>query len=195
MSILSAPRVAFLRQVLIFGLVGCVGLVIDVGVFNLLRTTVFDPHSVHSGPVLAKTISTSLAIVANWLGNRFVTFRSSRRRTDVLREGVEFAIVSCAGMGIALGCLFISHYLLGYTSLFADNIATNVIGLGLGTVFRFVLYRYWVFGERRSLPEPSLFHSNISSNRVEGWEQPSEVATDGLEQSAGSVVGVRAQTL
>jgi putative flippase GtrA len=193
MIVRSASRIAFLRQVAIFGLVGCVGLVIDVGVFNLLRTTVFDPHSVHSGPVLAKTISTSLAIVANWLGNRFVTFRSNRRRTDVLREGVEFAIVSGAGMGIALGCLWISHYLLGYTSLIADNIATNVVGLGLGTVFRFVLYRWWVFGDRRSLPESPLLHSNISSNTMDEWIRSNEVTTDGLEQSADSVVGVRTQ--
>jgi putative flippase GtrA len=191
---LSVSHIAFLRQVAIFGLVGLVGLVIDVGVFNLLRTTVLEPSVVHSGPVLAKTISTSLAIVANWLGNRFVTFRAHRRRTDVLREGFEFAIVSGAGMGIALGCLWISHYLLGFTSLFADNIATNVIGLALGTVFRFALYRWWVFA-----PRP--LHSNISSTNIAGWMPDAEATangpgiTDGLEQPAGSVVGVRTQAL
>ncbi|MDF2573783.1 MAG: GtrA family protein [Agromyces sp.] len=31
-----------------------------------------------------------------------------------------------------------------------DNISTNVVGLALGTAFRFVLYRYWVFGHHRS---------------------------------------------
>jgi len=59
-------------------------------------------------------------------------------------------IVSLGGMAIALGCLWISHHLLGYTSLFADNISTNVVGLALGTAFRFVLYRYWVFGHHRA---------------------------------------------
>ncbi|MGH3703932.1 MAG: GtrA family protein, partial [Agromyces sp.] len=54
------------------------------------------------------------------------------------------------GMAIALGCLWVSHHWLGYTSLLADNIATNVVGLALGTAFRFVLYRYWVFGHHRA---------------------------------------------
>ena len=51
---------------------------------------------------------------------------------------------------IALLCLWISHYVLGFTSLLADNLSTNVVGLALGTAFRFVLYRYWVFGHHRA---------------------------------------------
>lgn len=141
-------RVALLRQLVSFGLVGGVGFVVDVVVFNTLRSTVLDPHLVHSGPIIAKVISTSLAIVLNWLGNRLWTFRSERR-TDVLREGVEFAAVSLIGAGIALGCLWLSHYVLGFTSIIDDNIATNVIGLGLGTAFRFALYRWWVYSARR----------------------------------------------
>jgi putative flippase GtrA len=142
-------RSAFFRELLSFGLVGGVGLVVDIVVFNALRTTVLSPTFVHSGPLLAKIISTTLAIGCNWVGNRFWTYRD-RRRSDVVREGIEFAVVSGAGMGIALGCLWISHYLLGYTSLLADNIATNVVGLALGTAFRFALYRWWVFGASRT---------------------------------------------
>jgi hypothetical protein len=53
-------------------------------------------------------------------------------------------------MAIALACLWISHHALGFTSLLADNIATNVVGLALGTAFRFLLYRYWVYGHHRA---------------------------------------------
>jgi putative flippase GtrA len=141
-------KAAFLRELVSFGLVGGVGLIVDIVVFNALRTTVLSPASMHGGPLLAKAISTTLAIACNWIGNRFWTYRD-RRRTDVVREGIEFAVVSGAGMGIALGCLWISHYLLGYTSLLADNVATNVVGLALGTAFRFALYRWWVFGASR----------------------------------------------
>ena len=49
------------------------------------------------------------------------------------------------------------HYLLGFTSLLADNISSNVIGLALGTAFRFSLYRLWVFSPRRGEPKPALF--------------------------------------
>ena len=141
-------RAALGRQLLSFALVGGVGFVVDVVIFNTLRTTVLDPHLVHSGPIIAKVISTSVAIGVNWIGNRLWTFRAERR-LDVIREGIEFAGVSIIGAGIALACLWISHYLLGFTSILEDNIATNVIGLGLGTAFRFALYRWWVYSARR----------------------------------------------
>jgi putative flippase GtrA len=39
---------------------------------------------------------------------------------------------------------------LGLTSRLADNISANVVGVGLGTVFRFVTYKRFVFvGGRR----------------------------------------------
>jgi len=135
---------ALVAQLTRFGLVGLIGLVIDVGVFNILRATVLSPDDIHEGPVIAKIISTSLAIIANWMGNRHWTFRGERR-THWVREGLEFALVSVGGMAIALACLWVSHYVLGFTSVIADNIATNVIGLALGTAFRFTLYRLWVF--------------------------------------------------
>jgi putative flippase GtrA len=135
---------ALVTQLTRFGLVGLVGLAVDLGVFNLLLVTVLSPSVVHEGPLVAKVISTSLAIVANWLGNRHWTFRGDRRH-HWLREGVEFATVSIAGMAISLLCLWISHYLLEFTSILADNIATNGIGLVLGTAFRFTFYRVWVF--------------------------------------------------
>ncbi|HPG76746.1 MAG TPA: GtrA family protein [Rhodoglobus sp.] len=135
---------ALFGQFVRFGVVGLVGVVVDVGIFNLLRLTVLAPELIHEGPVIAKIISTSIAIVTNWIGNRYWTF-GSMRRSHVLREGLEFALVSVGGMGIALLCLWVSHYLLGFTSALADNIATNVVGLALGTAFRFTFYRIWVF--------------------------------------------------
>jgi putative flippase GtrA len=140
---------ALIAQLARFGTVGLIGLVIDVGVFNLLRATVLSPEELHEGPVIAKVISTALAIVANWIGNRHWTFRG-HGRSQLVREGAEFAVVSVGGMLIGLLCLWVSHYLLGFTSVLADNIAANVVGLALGTAFRFTLYRLWVYNPRRS---------------------------------------------
>ena len=139
-----------LSQFLRFGVVGLGGLVIDVAVFNLLRITILSPDVLHEGPVIAKIISTTLAIGANWVGNRRWTFATAGR-TGAAREGVEFSIVSVAGMAIGVLCLWVSHYVLGYTSLLADNIATNVVGLALGAFFRFALYRWWVFNPSRGV--------------------------------------------
>lgn|GEM_PF-370956 len=139
----------FLAYLLKFGVVGLIGFVIDVALFNALRVGVFGTDTWAQTAIGAKTISTSVAIVFNWLGNRYWTFRRHRRR-HVLREFAEYLVVSLGGMAISLICLWVSHHLLGFTSLLADNISSNVIGLGLGTAFRFVLYRYWVYGHHRS---------------------------------------------
>ena len=139
-----------------FGVVGLVGLVIDFGVFNLLRATVLAPENLHEGPVLAKVASTALAIVANWIGNRFWTFREHRGR-QLWREFAEFLTVSLGGMAIGLGCLWVSHYLLGFTSILADNISGNVVGLALGTAFRFTFYKLWVFAPHRGDSSPAVF--------------------------------------
>ncbi len=136
-------------QLVKFALVGGVGFVIDFGVFNLLCLTVLAPAQVHEGPIVAKLISTTLAIAANWIGNRYWTF-GPHRRNDSAKEALEFLVVSLAGMGVGLLCLWVSRYVLGFTTLLADNISSNVIGLILGSLLRFALYRHWVYHPARA---------------------------------------------
>jgi putative flippase GtrA len=130
------------------GAVGLVGLVVDVGLFNLLRATALNPAHVLHGALWATLVSTSVAIVGNWLGNRYWTFRNERR-AHWWREGIEFALVSVGGLLIALGCVWFSEQVLDLHSLLSDNIAKNVVGLVLGTIFRFTFYRLWVFRPSR----------------------------------------------
>jgi putative flippase GtrA len=150
---------ALISQFVRVGAVGLVGLVIDVGIFNLLLATVLDPARVAEGALWATLVSTSVAIVFNWLGNRYWTFRNERRR-HWWREGIEFAIVSIGGLLIALGCVWFSEHVLGLYSVLSENVAKNVVGLALGTIFRFTFYRLWVFRPQRpdspalALPEP-----------------------------------------
>jgi putative flippase GtrA len=143
-SALAPARQGLWAQLTKFALVGGVGFVVDVGVFNLLRFTVLDPAVIHTGPLIAKAISTVLAIIANWIGNRYWTF-GPHRSTRSATEGIEFLLVSILGMLVGLACLWVSHYLLDLTSPLADNISTNVIGLILGSIVRFALYRHWVY--------------------------------------------------
>ncbi len=131
------------EEVAKFGVVGIVAFVVDVGVFNLLRF-----HSsnalLNEKPLTAKIISTILATLVAYVGNRFWTFRD-RDRVGGKRELVLFFVLNAIGLAIALGCLVLSHYVLGFTSPLADNISANGIGLVLGTMFRFWAYRRWVF--------------------------------------------------
>ncbi|GAA0999299.1 MULTISPECIES: GtrA family protein [Subtercola] len=139
----------FLTYALKFGVVGLLGMVLDVGIFNLLLLGVFGTDHFFATAIGAKLVSTSIAIVFNWVGNRYWTFRENRRK-NVGLELVEYALVSVGGLAIAEGCIWFTHHVLGQTSLLATNIAANVVGLALGTAFRFVLYRYWVYGTHRS---------------------------------------------
>jgi putative flippase GtrA len=133
-----------IAQLARFGVVGALGFVVDTALFTVLRTTVLRPEDVHAGLVIAKVISTTVAIFVNWMGNRHWAFRE-QRRSGTVQEGVEFVVVSLGGLAISLGCLGVSHYVLGFTSAFADTVSGNVVGLVLGTAFRFWLYRVWVY--------------------------------------------------
>jgi len=132
------------RQLASFGAIGGIAFVVDVGIYNLLRSTVLD-----DSPIWAKVASVAVATVVAWIGNRYLTFRGERS-AHALREGLLFAAMNVVGLLIAAACLAFSHYVLGYTSQLADNISGNVVGLVLGTAFRFAAYRFVVFGNTES---------------------------------------------
>ena len=156
-----------------FLVVGGLGLVVDVGLFNLLRFDLGlgDGQGVLvDKPITAKVLSVVAATIVTYAGNRTWTWRH-RERTGVVREYTLFVLLNAAAMVIAVLPLAISHYVLGFTSPLADNIAANVVGLALGTAFRFFAYRRWVFKEaspdtvvvsaastaqRRPRPEPTV---------------------------------------
>ncbi len=134
---------ALYREVAKFGLVGLTALVVDIGLFNYLRFA-GGQGPMFDRPISAKIVSVSVATLVAYFGNRYWTFRH-RGRTHMGRELVMFFLLNGVAMTIAIGCLYISHYVLGLTSALADNLSANVIGLGLGTMFRFWSYRKWVF--------------------------------------------------
>ena len=131
------------RQVMQFGVVGGAGFVVDVGCFNLLRFA--GGHGpLYDYPLSAKVASGAAATVVAWLGNRYWTFKHSRRQA-AHHEFALFALVATLGTLIALGCLWFSHYVLNLRSPLADNVAANGVGLVLAATFRFWAYRRHVF--------------------------------------------------
>ncbi len=131
-----------LHEIAKFGIVGLSALVVDIGLFNLLLY--FGP--LEGKPLTAKVVSVACATTVAYFGNRFWTFKH-RGRTSFTREYVLFFLLNGVAMLIAVGCLWISHYALGLDSALADNISANVVGLALGTLFRFWSYRKFVFPE------------------------------------------------
>ena len=132
-----------------FGTVGAVAFVIDVGLFNVLRAGVLS-----DSPLTAKTISVIVATTFAFVANRHWTYRD-RARTGYGRETVLFFATNAAALLISWACLAFTHYLLGLDSQLADNISGNVIAVALGTMFRFWVYRTWVFPTEDPVTSPA----------------------------------------
>lgn len=124
-----------LKEVTAFGAIGLVCLVVDLSLFNLLLP---------QGALKAKCVSTIVATVLAYFGNRYLSF-SHRARTSIGRETSYF-------FAINLATLVFSELILG---LFAyplnqrhDQLVMNVVNfvtIGIGTIFRFWSYKRFVF--------------------------------------------------
>ncbi|MEG3627119.1 GtrA family protein [Streptomyces poriticola] len=130
------------REVVKFGAVGGAGVLVNLGVFNLVR------HTTELQVVRASIIATVVAIVFNYLGFRYFTYRD-RDKTRRTREMSLFLLFSAIGLVIENGVLYTATYGFGWDSPLQSNIF-KFLGIGLGTLFRFWSYRTWVF---RALPD------------------------------------------
>ncbi|MEO6205396.1 MAG: GtrA family protein [Mycobacteriales bacterium] len=137
-GLVGRVRAAF-HELAKFGTVGAMAFVIDITIFNVML------HLLDK-PLTSKAISTIIAATFAFVLNRAWSFRH-RQRTTVQREYTLFFVLNAIGLGIALGCLFTSHYLLGFESKLADNISANGFGLVLGTTFRFWSYRRFIWAK------------------------------------------------
>jgi putative flippase GtrA len=121
-----------------FGTVGAVAAVVDILGSNLLR------FGLGMGPLSSKTISVALAATLAFLGNRYWTWRH-RARTSLAREYVVYFALNAVGLLIALLVVGFTYYVLRLHGPLAYNVSANIVGLGLGTLFRFWSYQKWVF--------------------------------------------------
>jgi putative flippase GtrA len=124
-----------LKEVTAFGFVGALAFVIDLGVFAWLA-----PH----GALKAKAVSTTLATVFAYFGNRHLSF-SHRARTTIGRETTFFFGINLIALIFSELIIGFTVYVLGYghgsTTVFAVNVGT----IALGTLFRFWAYKRFVF--------------------------------------------------
>ncbi|GGU09995.1 MULTISPECIES: GtrA family protein [Streptomyces] len=144
MSKRSALRVRLdqlAREFAKFGAVGGVGLLVDLGVFNLVR------HFTEVPVVRASIIATVVAIVFNYLGFRYFTYRD-RDKSSRTKELSLFLLFSAAGLVIQNGILYAATYGFGWDTPLQSNFF-KFFGIGVATLFRFWSYRTWVF---RTLP-------------------------------------------
>ncbi|MEU5883688.1 GtrA family protein [Spirillospora sp. NPDC047279] len=146
----SSKRIADLvRDFSRFGLVGACALSVDLGLTYALK------FYVGLGPLTSKTAATVLATLVAYFGNRHWTWRDRAHR-GFSRECSLFFAFNGAGLLISLGCIGFTEYALGLHDKVSFTVA-NLVGLGLGTLFRFTCYSRWVFvpPTAETAPEPA----------------------------------------
>ncbi len=129
------------REVAKFGAVGAVGVLVDLGVFNLVR------HFSDLPVVRASVVATVVAIAFNYVGFRYFTYRD-RDKSSRTKEMSLFLVFSLIGLVIQNGLLYAATYGFGWDGPLASNFF-KFFGIGVATLFRFWSYRTWVF---RALP-------------------------------------------
>jgi putative flippase GtrA len=133
------------REIAKFGAVGGAGVLVNVGVFNLVR------HSTGLQTVRASIIATAVSILFNYVGFRYFTYRD-RDRSSRSKELGLFLGFSAVGLVIENAVLYVATYGFGWDSSLQSNIF-KFAGIGVATLFRFWSYRTWVF---KALPARDL---------------------------------------
>lgn len=95
-------------------------------------------------PYLAFAIANLVGMAISYRGSRTWVFRDRPPRgADGGR--LMFVAINLLTMLIPLACLWVSRHVLGLDDPFSDNLSANVLGLSLGMVARFYLFRTLVF--------------------------------------------------
>jgi putative flippase GtrA len=126
--------------------VGGFATVVALVLFNVLVHGFFgDPTGpMNDRPLTAFAVANLAGMVVSYRGSRSWAFRH-RQVVGVAGGRVAFFVINIVTMGIPLGLLAVSRYLLDLDSAVADNASANVVGLGLATAARFWAFRQFVF--------------------------------------------------
>ncbi|MFG2513439.1 GtrA family protein [Streptomyces sp. NPDC048584] len=148
----------FFREVAKFGAVGGAGVLVNLGVFNLVR------HWTDLQVVRASVIATIVAIVFNYIGFRYFAYRD-RDKSGRTREMTLFLLFSAVGLVIENGVLYTATYGFGWDTPLQSNIF-KFVGIGVATLFRFWSYRTWVFRALPSARKPDQVDAATEGSRA-----------------------------
>jgi putative flippase GtrA len=130
--------------------VGGVATVVALVLFNVLVHGLFGnpPGPMNNRPLTAFVLANLLGMLLSYRASRLWTFRH-REVVGAVGGLLPYSLINTVTMAVPLLCLTVSRYLLRLDSVLADNLAANVVGLGLGTVARFWAFRRFVFQHPR----------------------------------------------
>lgn len=158
-----------------FMIVGLIGFVVDFGFFNLFLTPfdhlLAEGASLHNafvslglspertlmlGPSIAGTCSFILAIISNFMWNRYWTYPESRSKS-FRAQFAMFAVVSFAGILIRIPIITFTHdpfinlvstvpSLVPYAERLGENLALALAVLVV-MFWNFFINRYWTYSD------------------------------------------------
>ncbi|MGA2826925.1 MAG: GtrA family protein [Streptosporangiaceae bacterium] len=128
-----------IHEIAKFGIVGGIGFVVQLGVTDGVHL------GLGLGALSAVVVGYVVATVVTFLGNRHWAFKH-RKGKGLHRETLMFVLLNVVGLGIQEAVVATVHYGLHMTDPLSYNVA-NIVGIGLGTLFRLWSYRKWVFLE------------------------------------------------
>ena len=135
----------FLSEAAKFLTVGGLATLVSFLIFNgLVHGYVDGPGPMHDQPLVAFVLANLVGMLVSYRGSRSWAFRH-REAVGVAGGRVAFLVINVVSMVIPLACLAFTRYVLGRADPIADNIAANVVGLGLGTLARFWAIRRFIF--------------------------------------------------
>jgi putative flippase GtrA len=120
-----------------FLVVGGIGFIVTLGGADVLHL------GLGVGRYTSITVATVVATLVTFIGNRHWTFRH-REGAGTTRESVMFFVLNGVGLLIQYACIWIVQDVLGHQGGLWYNVA-NLIGIVIGTLFRFWSYRKWVW--------------------------------------------------
>ena len=133
-----------IHEIAKFGVVGGIGFVVQLGVTDAVHL------GLGVGALTAVIVGYVVATVVTFLGNRHWAFKH-RQGKGLSHETLMFIMLNVVGLGIQEAVVGTVHYGLHMTDPLSYNVA-NIVGIGLGTLFRLWSYRKWVFLEVNEEP-------------------------------------------
>lgn len=130
--------------------VNVVATILALVLFNLLVHGVLGAFDgpMNDRPLSAYVLANSITMVVSFLGTREFVYQH-RKPMGPAGGFVNYAAVNLTSFVIPVSCLWISRNLMHLADPLSDNISGNVVGAGLGTLFRFWAFRRFVFKVER----------------------------------------------
>jgi len=135
-----------------FAIVGAIGAVIDIGIFNVLSSILKVPA------LTAQAISFSAAVISNFVWNRFWTYPDSRNKA-VVGQLVQFIFVSFIGLAartlifgqLEIALIWTASQILPSNFFLTPVVVGHNVSLAIVIIiimfWNFFINRFWTYND------------------------------------------------